>query len=634
MAEVFRGRMSGVEGFERMVALKRILPNIAADPDFVEMFVDEAKLAVQLQHANIAQIYELGKVGESHFIAMEYISGVSLRIMWDRARGRGKLLPIPMSCYIMQKVCEGLDAAHRKRIGTGEELRLVHRDVSPQNILVSFEGEVKVIDFGIAKAANKVSKTQAGVLKGKFGYMSPEQVRGIELDNRSDIFACGVVLYELLVGDRLFLGESDFSTLEKIRNVEMVPPTQLNAYLNPHVERIVMKALCKRREDRYRWASEMAEDLQRYLVGTNQIFSRTDLQRYMQQHFREEMREEAERLERYRQIRIDDLLSEDDGVGEGAVPSRGASEAATQVGFAALPGAPGGPADPPVSPEPSPAELSFQVHEPSARSRTDLVHTAASASPPPRLPTWAAVLIGSLSTLLLLAVGGFMLWSRGLLTPPGTITIEFEPRDAFVFLDDRLIAKGSPVTLESLDPGTHVLTVRREGFEEAIRPVAVAGGEERMLSIRLEPTLLPTLGTLEVVTRPAGLRVLLDGEDTSKTTPVTLAGLPSGPHEVKLLRADGGLVHRFTADVLAEKTAMVEVDVAALPPVLEVSSIPPGAEVRVNGMLRGLTPATLSDIPAGRARIELRKPGCRPLRTERRLSRGLVAVVEAELGCD
>ena len=256
MAEVFRGKSSGIEGFERIVALKRILPNIAADPDFVKMFVEEAKLVVQLQHANIAQVYDLGKAEGTYYIALEYVSGTDLRSMWDRARSRNRLLPIAMSCYIMQRVCEGLDAAHRKKDTDGTEISLVHRDVSPQNILISYEGEVKLIDFGIARAANRVSRTQAGVLKGKFGYMSPEQVRGVELDNRSDIFACGVVLYELLVGDRLFLGESDFSTLEKVRNVEMVPPTRLNKNLSPHLERIVMKALAKNREDRYRWANE------------------------------------------------------------------------------------------------------------------------------------------------------------------------------------------------------------------------------------------------------------------------------------------------------------------------------------------------------------------------------------------
>jgi len=302
MAEVFRAKSFGVDGFARLVAIKRILPNISKEEEFIEMFVDEAKLTVQLQHANVVQVMDLGKVEDRYYISMEYVSGGDLRTVWDRARRRNRLLPIAMSCYLVMKCCEGLDYAHRKKDDTGKDIGLVHRDVSPQNLLVSFEGEVKVVDFGIALARHKVSKSQAGVLKGKFGYMSPEQVRGVELDHRSDIFACGIMLWELLVGDRLFLGESDFSTLEKVRNVEMVPPTHFNKNLSPQVERIVMKALAKNRDDRYRHASEMAEDLQRYLFSSNQPFARTDLQRYMHQHFTEEIAAEQERLDKYRDL--------------------------------------------------------------------------------------------------------------------------------------------------------------------------------------------------------------------------------------------------------------------------------------------------------------------------------------------
>jgi serine/threonine protein kinase len=189
MAEVFKAKAFGVEGFERLVAVKRILPSIAEDQEFITMFVDEAKIAVQLTHANIAQIFDLGRVGDSYFIAMEYVHGKDLRAIFDRARKRGETVPVPMACYVAMKICEGLDYAHNKKDAAGRDLHLVHRDVSPQNVLLSYDGEVKVIDFGIAKAAGKAGKTQAGILKGKFGYMSPEQVRGLPLDRRSDIFA-------------------------------------------------------------------------------------------------------------------------------------------------------------------------------------------------------------------------------------------------------------------------------------------------------------------------------------------------------------------------------------------------------------------------------------------------------------
>ena len=206
MAEVFKAKAFGVEGFERLVAVKRILPNIAEDEEFITMFIDEAKIAVQLQHANIAQIFDLGKVEDSYFIALEYVYGKDLRAIFDHLRKVSDRMPTAQVCYVMMQVCEGLDYAHNKRDAQGRDLNLVHRDVSPQNVLVGYEGEIKLVDFGIAKAAGKASKTQAGILKGKFGYMSPEQVRGLPVDRRSDVFAVGICLYELLTGERLFVG--------------------------------------------------------------------------------------------------------------------------------------------------------------------------------------------------------------------------------------------------------------------------------------------------------------------------------------------------------------------------------------------------------------------------------------------
>jgi serine/threonine protein kinase len=285
MAEVFKAKVMGVEGFERIVALKRILPHIAEDEEFITMFIDEAKIAVQLQHANIAQIFDLGKVDDAYFIALEYVQGRDLRGLFDGLRRQGHTMPMPQVCYVIMQVCEGLDYAHNKRDAQGRALNLVHRDVSPQNVLIGFEGEVKLIDFGIAKAAGKASKTQAGILKGKFGYMSPEQVRGLPIDRRSDIFALGIILYEMLTGQRLFVGESDFSTLEKVRNVEIVPPSSFNAQISEPLERIVLKALAKDVEDRYQNALDLHDDLQAFLYSVGQFSSRKDLSVWMKRTF-------------------------------------------------------------------------------------------------------------------------------------------------------------------------------------------------------------------------------------------------------------------------------------------------------------------------------------------------------------
>jgi len=285
MAEVFKAKVMGVEGFERIVALKRILPNIAEDEEFITMFIDEAKIAVQLQHANIAQIFDLGKVDDAYFIALEYVQGRDMRGIFDDMRKHRQVMPLPQVCYVIMQVCEGLDYAHNKRDAQGRALNLVHRDVSPQNVLIGYEGEVKLIDFGIAKAAGKASKTQAGILKGKFGYMSPEQVRGLPIDRRSDIFAVGIILYEMLTSERLFVGESDFSTLEKVRNVEIVPPSTFNSQIPEQLEHIVLKALAKDVDERYQNALDLHDDLQSFLYSVGKFSSRKDLSVWMKRAY-------------------------------------------------------------------------------------------------------------------------------------------------------------------------------------------------------------------------------------------------------------------------------------------------------------------------------------------------------------
>jgi eukaryotic-like serine/threonine-protein kinase len=315
MAEVWRGKSFGAGGFERLVAIKRILPNIAEDEEFITMFVDEAKITVQLNHANIGQVFDLGQVSNSYYIAMEYISGKDMRAIFDRCRKKGEPPPIPLACYLIAKSAEGLDYAHRKVDGRGNLMNIVHRDVSPQNALVSYDGEVKVIDFGIAKAAGKATKTQAGILKGKFGYMSPEQIRGLPLDRRSDVFAIGVCLYEMLTGERLFVGDSDFSVLEKVRKVEVLPPSTYNRKIPEALEKIVMKALAKDVDDRYQYASEVADDLQRFLITSESVFGRKDLASYMRATFAEDVEKEKIRLAEYADVKPPEGLSYNDGSG-------------------------------------------------------------------------------------------------------------------------------------------------------------------------------------------------------------------------------------------------------------------------------------------------------------------------------
>ncbi|MDC0708928.1 protein kinase [Stigmatella sp. ncwal1] len=308
MAEVFIAKAFGVEGFERFLAIKKILPTMAEDQEFITMFIDEARISVQLNHANVVHIHELGKYEDTYFIAMEYVAGRDLRTILERYRRRKEIMPTAQAVFIASKMCEGLDYAHRKKDARGQDLSIIHRDVSPQNILVSYEGEVKIIDFGIAKATNRSQKTQAGILKGKFGYMSPEQVRGMPIDRRSDVFAVGVILYEMLTGEKLFVGESDFSTLEKVRNADVPLPRQFNPNCPAGLEKVVLKALAREPDERYLWGSDLQEDLMRFLLAGDAIYSSKHLSGFMKEAFAEDMLREAEKMERFSAIERPDQI--------------------------------------------------------------------------------------------------------------------------------------------------------------------------------------------------------------------------------------------------------------------------------------------------------------------------------------
>ncbi len=268
MAELYKAKRTGVEGFQKIVAIKKILPHLADDEEFVTMFADEAKLAAQLNHPNIIHIYDLGKIqAGGYFIAMEYVDGRDLRAIQQGGGDMDVPLPVPLAVYVASKVAAALDYAHRRRDAEGHELNIVHRDVSPQNILISYEGDIKLCDFGIAKAASKASKTQSGALKGKIQYMSPEQAWGKPIDRRSDLFSLGVVLHELLTGERLFRGDTDINILEKVRVAEVAPPSRTNPEVPQNLDAVVLKALAREPDDRYANASDLLRDLDSVLYS-------------------------------------------------------------------------------------------------------------------------------------------------------------------------------------------------------------------------------------------------------------------------------------------------------------------------------------------------------------------------------
>ncbi|MGZ8830109.1 MAG: protein kinase domain-containing protein, partial [Thermoanaerobaculia bacterium] len=281
MAEVWKARMRGVEGFQKIVAIKKILPHLSDNQEFIEMFVDEAKLAAQLNHNNIVHIYDLGKIGNSFYIAMEYVDGHDLKSILKRANDRDSPLGVEIALFVASKVASALDYAHRKRDYDEKEMSLVHRDVSPQNVLISQDGDIKLCDFGIAKAASKASHTQVGALKGKIQYMSPEQAAGKPIDRRSDIFALGTVLFEMLTGRKLFTGDSEISILEQVREARGVPPSQFNDEVTAQIDGVVFKAHEKDPAARYQTAGEMARDIDSILYEFRPTPTSADLAIYM-----------------------------------------------------------------------------------------------------------------------------------------------------------------------------------------------------------------------------------------------------------------------------------------------------------------------------------------------------------------
>lgn len=287
MAEVYKAKSFGVEGFEKILVIKRILPELASNQAFVDMFIHEAKLAVRLSHANIVQVFDLGKVGlpPAYYIAMEYVAGLDLASLLHGCRRRSVALPIGLCVYVAAEIAKGLDHAHRRRDEQMRPLGIVHRDVSPQNVLLSWEGEVKVTDFGIAKARDimedRSDDNKVGQLKGKYSYMSPEQARGKQVDARSDIFSLGTVLYEMLAGVNPFGAATPFETLRRVQAAEFPPLELLRDDIPSELAAIVLRALSKSVDDRFDNAGRLYEDLLGYMYSSGTRYTANDLAEYV-----------------------------------------------------------------------------------------------------------------------------------------------------------------------------------------------------------------------------------------------------------------------------------------------------------------------------------------------------------------
>ena len=492
MAEVYLCASRGPEGFEKDVAVKRIRPHLAGDPGFVQMFISEAQVASRLNHANVVQIFDFNKHQDTYYLAMEYVHGQSL---WS-VRRRAKELMTPMLPvlvgHIGAEVARGLDHAHRLT-DRGRPLGIVHRDVTPHNVLLSYDGAVKLTDFGIAKAGDH--STAPGVLKGKFAYMSPEQARGEPVDPRTDVFALGIVLWEMLTGGRLFEGEGDAAVLKAVQDRIISPPARLNPEVPPELDAVVMRALARDRDGRYATAGEMERALSQYLLhGVTSLESR-DVGAYLRALFAGEWdRHEPEPSEVGSGVQDLSFVS----IG-GTVPSGADPKAPTYV----LPEA---------------AQAAPTV----AGRRRAVTATAPRSARPKRWRRAGGILVLSLGALVTAWVGGRALYRRSAAPAAPSVSATLSPRPpptaavpAPAVLPPSPSSPPDPAVPPGTDPAAPPARARRPSATAQV-PAKSSARERGVLRVKIKPW-----GT-----------VYLNGRLLGEASPELKQELPPGQYRV------------------------------------------------------------------------------------------------------
>ena len=285
MAEIYKAKAITIDGFEKTVAIKRILPSLCTQPKFVNMFLDEARLSMHLNHTNIVQVFDVGRAQGTYFMVMEFVEGHNLRRLFQRLTEVGLRFPVHITLFVITEMLKGLAHAHERRDASGNLLGIVHRDVSPPNVLVSNSGEVKLTDFGLAKAVTQAELTDPGIVKGKFSYLSPEAVDGRQVDHRADIFSVGVVLWELLANRRLFLGKSEMETVELVQKADVPSLTLLNPDVPEELDKLVQKSLARDPRKRFHSCREMGDALTAFLFSKGLKVTTYDLAEFIRSAF-------------------------------------------------------------------------------------------------------------------------------------------------------------------------------------------------------------------------------------------------------------------------------------------------------------------------------------------------------------
>jgi len=290
MAEVFRAESEGLQGFRKQVAIKRVLPHLSSKKKFISMFLDEARLSAQLSHSNCVQVFDIGVGDSAYFIVMEFVDGGNLKSIIEHIKKTGKDFPVEAAVHISLEICKGLAYAHELTDSNGVPLHIVHRDMSPPNVLITKHGEVKIVDFGLAKANSQLEKSEPGIIKGKFSYLAPEAAMAQEVDARTDIFAVGIILWELLAGQRLFLGDTDFQTVKKVQAAVVPSISQINKKVPPELEKIVARALARDPAQRYSTARTLGLELSKFMFRYGVPVSTFDIATLVQGAMKERQR--------------------------------------------------------------------------------------------------------------------------------------------------------------------------------------------------------------------------------------------------------------------------------------------------------------------------------------------------------
>jgi len=629
MAEIYKAKTFGVDGFEKQLAIKRILPHCSADKEFITMLIDEAKLSVLLSHTNIVQVYDLGKVGDDYFISMEFIYGSNLREILNRGKEVSERLSEDVVVYIISEVAKGLDYAHAKKDNEGRPLNIVHRDISPQNILISFEGEVKIVDFGIAKAAMNISHTMAGILKGKISYMSPEQALGKPIDRKTDIFSTGLMLYELLTGEKLFSGDTQFEVLKKIRTTRLTEKNFPES-IPLGLRKILAKALAYSIKDRYENAGDFQIDLTRYLYSTYVDFTPRTLAKHLVKIFALEIETKiAKRKEdvsidaKTRSIMIGKADQENIVHREGVeATSTGVGKQSTQTFIETF--ISGGEAGEGV-PEITRTGQAVDEVTPTPSSAMAPTVPAAVARPPkapkgPKKP-WGKILGAAAAVAMVVGTGLFTYFKTDLFKrkpePPkivGVLQITSNPAGAQVLINDKETSFQTPANVPNLPVGEPLrVTLKKPKFKDWNKSLTLLDANPVNLNPSLE--IIP-VGTIKVATTPPGAKVFLNGSDSGKVSPVSLEELPLGETYTLRLELDK---HRpveervtvYSIEPINFSKKLEEIQFGNL----RVASSPPGARIFLNNNDTGQnTPATINDLEVGkRYTLRLTKPGYREI---------------------